>query len=214
MSKLFIAEWALMMILSYSVLYAEIGGFVGLTASNYTGKGVESSKYLNGISKYEIGGFYNRKFYRNYGMEIDFIYCFKGAIFEEFLNVNATPGNALMVTRTISADYLEIPILFNYVLPQWKTLFPKVFIGPTFNYRFTDDYEYSHKDEPNFKDEFELEKTDYGLTFGGRIGFMLDDRNTLSVDFRYVRGLKKVNAKANDEIYNNSFEVMFGYYRR
>lgn len=119
--------------------------------------------------------------------------------------------------------YIEAPILLKIQLPFISTEVVKPFIGggPVFGWRIDCNFKIESGLEStveecaneNFPDlETTFKEADRGYAVNGGIDFVIPYLGIFTLDARYIRGLERVSASAeNSDIQNQSFSLMLGY---
>ncbi len=119
--------------------------------------------------------------------------------------------------------YIEMPVLLKIQLPFISTEVVKPYIGggPVFGWRIDCDFKFDSGLEStveqcaseNFPDiETTFKEADRGYAINTGVDFIIPYLGTFTLDARYIRGLERVSASAeNSDIQNQSFSLMLGY---
>lgn len=98
---------------------------------------------------------------------------------------------------TTNLNHLDIPILFEYNLRLGDALGAYVNAGPQIGYAL------SGSDDDEDIDFDEYNRLDFGLAFGGGVGFGVAGDNMLYLEIRYFLGLANLNDSDQDVTLNN-----------
>lgn len=131
------------------------------------------------------GAYVNYGFSKFIAVQPEVLYVFKGAKFSEATQSYGT------VEGQIIFDYVEIPILLKGMLPTTGIYKPYIFVGPALgilaNAKIKVDTPPGYA--PRSISE-EVKSTDFSLTFGGGIDFVLP-RGRITLDIRYDMGFSE-----------------------
>ncbi len=170
-----------------------IANFVGDDA-NFFGIDLESRTGFTG------GIFFMFQFSSLFAIQPEAYYTMKGAILS---------GENSDITWSL--DYIEVPVLLKLIIPvEGSNIRPSVFAGPSVGFNTTAKIK-SESEEQDIKED--VKSTDFGLVFGGGIGFMVG-KNELGVDIRYILGLSSIDDSSEAFDLKNtaiSFNVYFGF---
>ena len=130
------------------------------------------------------------------------LYTQKGAKWEWWIE---PPG-----MTTLELDYVEIPLLVRFILPDKGLVKPNLFVGPYFaiNVNATYRMEVYGTSEAQDLDEY-YKDTDFGVVLGGGIDFLLK-KGKIVLDGRYALGLTTISELHLDEK-NRVISFMLGY---
>ena len=149
-----------------------------------------------------FGGFVARDFNAKAGLQIDFLYSQKGT------KASFTDGIDTFETD-ITADYIEIPVLIRANIPGSGNVKARVFGGPAFAFKVTDDSvsKFNGVEVPD-EESNDFNTTDVGIVIGGAVQF-----GKVFVDVRYNWGLVNVikDPDGNESAKNRVFGIMVGY---
>ncbi len=148
-----------------------------------------------------FGGFVAKDFNAKAGLQVDFLYSQRGT------KATATDGVDTFVFEA-SADYIEIPVLVRANIPGSGSVKARVFGGPSFGFRVSDDSTTTFNGVEVDDDDTEVNSTDFGLVIGGAVQF-----GKVFVDARYTWGLVNIlkDATDNESAKNRTFGIMVGY---
>jgi len=91
---------------------------------------------------------------------------------------------------TYKLDYIEVPMLLRVNVPMQGNIMPFVVAGPGIGFNTTAKVEADGQEE----DIEEIKGMDFGLIFGGGLGFPVSDgRYTISLAVRYELGLTTID---------------------
>jgi hypothetical protein len=204
MKKLFILLLVFVAFTSLSFAQMQIGPKAGLNLSNLSGDDIEDTDARTGFS----GGIYFMyKFSDMFAIQPEAYYTMKGATQKETFNGDTYEA-------TISLDYIEVPLLFKLLIPiQGSAVNPAIFAGPALGINTTAKIKVESQGQSFEEDLEEVKSTDFGLVFGGGIGFPVG-KNELGFDVRYIMGLSTVDDSAESADVKNgvlNFNVYFGF---
>lgn len=135
-------------------------------------------KPVFGIS---AGGFFNvRALKSRFQFEMDLLFTMRGNK-AEYLNLNSD----LDETKSINVSYLEVPVLFKYIIGNGKTMRASLFGGPAYAGILRATY-----NNGNIKDRItnDIKRDDLGITAGGGLTWFYLDR-WYFLDVRYFHGM-------------------------
>ena len=141
----------------------------GIDMANFTGDISNNSMKVGFIG----GGFVEYMVAPQIGIQLEVLYAMKGT------KEDGGDGK-------LKFDYLEIPVLFKYIVPTQGNVSPFFFAGPQVGFLL------SAKSDPggeDIKDAFE--SVDFGLAFGAGANIKMESF-TLMFDGRYSLGLTNV----------------------
>jgi len=118
------------------------------------------------------------------------------------------------IELTVSLDYIEIPLLLKLIIPiEGSSVHPAIFAGPAVGFNTTAKGKVEYAGESYEDDLEDIKSTDFGLVFGGGVGFPVGN-NELGFDVRYILGLSSVDDSADPaDVKNNviNFNAYFGF---
>ena len=166
------------------------GGDTGEVAPDFTSK-----------TRAVFGGFVARDFNSKAGLQVDFLYSQKGT------KATATDGIDTFVFEA-TVDYIEIPVLIRGNIPGSGAVKARVFGGPSFAFKVTDDSRTSFNGIEVEDEDTEIKGNDFGLVIGGAVQF-----GQFFVDARYNWGLVNIlkDATDNEEVKTRTFGIMVGF---
>ena len=122
-------------------------------------------------------------------------------------------GSTEGIDLTFELDYVEIPILANFLFPTGGSLAPFVFTGPVPAFNTTakvvQKFEGQNVGEEDFKDFFKT--IDFLWTVGGGVQYQ-----NLTIEARYTFGLGAANKNdvsddfVSEDFKNRTFAILFG----
>lgn len=115
----------------------------------------------------------------------------------------------------IKIDYLEIPVLFKYKIRSKGKFLPALFAGPYIAFKTLGEGSATIKalglEESEDLELEGLKSTDFGLTFGGSLGYDIG-HSSIIIDIRYSLGLSKLSTYEDDpDMKNSAFSILLGY---
>jgi len=157
----------------------QLGIKAGGTMTRPTGlQALDPAATLRSKSGFTGGVFLALNYGRVVTVQWEAVYSMKGAVY-------TPPGST--VTETLSADYIEVPLLLKLRAPL-SVIQPFVFAGPTVGFKLQEDLktdgEEAEADGPLLKNN------DYGAVFGAGLNL----GPNFMFDVRYSQGLQKVAA--------------------
>jgi hypothetical protein len=153
-----------------------------------------------------IGG-YVAKDGKKMGLAVEVLYSQKGA----HLDFSTT---GLIQTADLKLDYVEIPVLFRFNIPNDKTVI-HIYAGPVFAFSVKDEIEQTFRTTTQTTpatvttDDAGAKSSDTGIAIGAQF-----DVHKFLVDVRYNWGLIDVvkdPGPDDPKVKNNCFSLMFGY---
>jgi hypothetical protein len=144
----------------------------------------DPSAPLKSKSGFTGGVFLARNFGRYVTVQWEVLYTMKGAVY-------TSPDGG--VTETLTADYLEVPLLLKLRAPL-AVIQPFVFAGPTVGFKLQEKLETNGEETPVSGPI--LKNNDYGAIFGAGLNL----GPSFMFDVRYSQGLQKVVAVAEGDI--------------
>ena len=179
----------------------------GLNIAGHSGDDTdEHHKNLMGAA---FGGFLQYNVAEQFAIQPEVLYMMKGAEWED--------GDD---TWKGKYNYLEVPILFKFLIPTQGSVQPNIFVGPSVGFLLSANEEWDYEGETGDEDVKDyLKSTDVGLAFGAGAAFTMG-QGQLMLDVRYTMGMTKIyEAEANEvdpdagepEIKSKAISFMVGY---
>jgi hypothetical protein len=173
------------------------GGRIGLNSATFGGDDVDDFDVDIGSRTGIVAGVHLRvPLGGGISLQPELLYSQRGASFnEEFFGET--------VTATIKMDYIEVPVLVRFDIPLAQAAVrPAVFIGPSFAFEMSCKFAFSGFGESGSEDcdedeDFERNKLDIGLAFGGGLDFPMSF-GAIVVDGRYTLGLRTIDNDSQD----------------
>jgi hypothetical protein len=152
-----------------------------------------------------FGAFVAWDFNPNFGMQIDALYSQKGAKFDQTFEED---GETFTFGFEGSIDYLEFPVLLRATVPASDAVKLRVFSGPAFAFKVSDDVKQTFNGQPDNEDLPEFKGQDVSWIVGGAVQF-----GQVFFDVRYGWGLMNVLKDATDgeEVKNRTLGFMVGF---
>jgi len=200
------------LVLSLSILFSAsiasaqiwyVGVKAGPTLSNYKTKTpwkeVQNVGYTFGVVGY-------KQMTANIGVGVELQYIQKG-YYHKVCNT---------ITDKLKAQYLEIPISFDYtfIVPGLKNFKLHGNLGLYMAYWLSGKYQTEGFDTNQTSEDFDFansdaKRFDFGPSAGGRIEYFLRNAS-LSLDLRYELGIVDLQNKLNDNTNNNNRAFIIG----
>jgi hypothetical protein len=150
---------------------------------------------------YSIGGYLNIKFQNNKKWQLDLnaMYTTRGNRSKFFNTVDVDPNNDEFESKyQYNIGYIELPILFRYMLNRGGITRPFFLFGPTYsgiiNASFTD---LNNDNKKNARDW--IKRDDFGLTVGYGIQWFFIN-HWYHVDIRYYHGFINVSDNLTNDL--------------
>jgi hypothetical protein len=206
MKNLFLLSLTFLLTLFIPPLNAQmqIGPKAGLNIANLVGDDVEEF-HLGEDSKTGFTGgiFFMYQFSNLFAIQPEVYYTMKGST-REIDNVQLT----------FSVDYIEVPVLLKLIIPvEGSNIRPSIFAGPSVGFNTTAKFKIEADGESEEEDVEDVKSTEFGLVFGGGVGFMIG-KNELGFDIRYILGLTTLDDSDFDGDIKNTvinFNIYFGF---
>jgi hypothetical protein len=155
----------------------QLGIKAGGTMTRPTGlQALDPAASLKSKSGFTGGIFLALNYGRVVTVQWEAVYSMKGAVY-------SPPGSA--VTETLSADYIEVPLLLKLRAPL-PVIQPFVFAGPTVGFKLQENLK-TDGEETDVEAPL-LKNNDYGAVFGAGLNL----GPNFMFDVRYSQGLQKV----------------------
>jgi len=204
MKKLFTIFFIIAAFTSLSLAQMQIGPKAGLNLANLSGDDIEDTDSKTGFAG---GVFFMYQFSDMFAIQPEAYYSMKGA------TDNFTVED-LSIDVTYSLDYFEVPLLLKLLIPiQGSSIKPAIFAGPSVGFKSTAKVKAEFEGESSEEDLENITSTDFGLVFGGGLGFPIG-KNELGFDVRYIMGLATIDDTEDPDDVKNSvinFNIYFGF---
>ena len=151
---------------------------------------------------FAVGGFLILGIRENLDIRPEVLYSTKGTIAKfDFW------GTAYKVTGSL--NYIEIPILLQYLLPIKGSFKPYVFMGPALGIKLSAKVKLEVEGEEEEIEDIEedIKSKDFGLVFGA--GAVLVDK--ISFEIRYNIGLSPIYYTSPSDSRNRVISIMLGF---
>ena len=180
-----------------------VGIKAGPTLSNYKTK--TPWKEVSNLG-FTLGAVAYKQMSANIGLGLELQYMQKG-YYHKICNT---------ITDKLEAQYLEIPILFDYtfIIPGLKNFKVHGNLGVYTAYWLSGKYQTEGFDTDQSSEDFDFDKSnakrfDFGPNVGGRLEYFLKN-GSLSLDLRYELGLLDLQNKLNDNTNNTNRAFIIG----
>jgi len=174
----------------------------GVNISNLSGDDAGSPDSKTGFA---FGGFFMYQFSPMFAIQPEAYYTMKGA-------TDKMDFQGTTVDLTYTLDYIEIPVLFKFLIPiQGSGVKPAIFAGPFLGINTTAKVKAEFDGQSQEDDLTDTKSTEFGLQFGGGIGFPVG-KGELGVDIRYILGLSTIDDSAEEaDVKNNVININLYY---
>ena len=202
MKKLFTLLFLVCLFSTMSFAQMQAGLKAGVNISNLSGDDAGSPDSKTGFA---FGGFFMYQFSPMFAIQPEAYYTMKGAT--EKMDFQGTT-----VDLTYTLDYIEIPVLFKFLIPiQGSGVKPAIFAGPFLGINTTAKVKAEFDGQSQEEDLTDTKSTEFGLQFGGGIGFPVG-KGELGVDIRYILGLSTIDDSAEEaDVKNNVININLYY---
>ena len=202
MKKLFTLLFLVCLFSTVSFAQMQAGLKAGVNISNLSGDDAGSPDSKTGFA---FGGFFMYQFSPMFAIQPEAYYTMKGAT--EKMDFSGTT-----VDLTYTLDYIEIPVLFKFLIPiQGSGVRPAIFAGPFLGINTTAKVKAEFDGQSQEEDLTDTKSTEFGLQFGGGIGFPVG-KGELGVDLRYILGLSTIDDSADEaDVKNNVININLYY---
>ena len=148
-------------------------------------RGNDTDEFHKNLTAFAFGGFITYQFHERVAVQPELLYMMRGAKWESGSD-----------TWKGKYNYLEVPILFKFMIPTRGTVQPNVYVGPSFGFLLSATEEWSYdfggqidSGSEDVKDY--LKSPDIALAFGVGSSVALGQGN-LMFEARYNLGLTKI----------------------
>jgi hypothetical protein len=202
MKKLFTLLFVLSIFSIMSFAQMQAGLKAGLNIANLSGDDIESPESKTGFAG---GAFFMYQFSPMFAIQPEAYYSMKGA-------TDKMDFEGTTVDLTYTLDYIEIPVLFKFLIPiQGSGVKPSIFAGPFLGINTTAKVKAEFQGQSEEQDLEDVKSTEFGLQFGGGIGFPVG-KGELGVDIRYILGLSTIDDSADEaDVKNNVININLYY---
>lgn len=182
-----------------SALETSLGIKGGVNLAKFRGDSLEDQKVKTGLN---IGAALQFKVAKMFAIEPEVLFSQKGTKMSQSLEGESYDdagepydGAGESYDVKITVNYIEVPVLLQFLIPI-QAVTPMVYVGPSFGFKVGKaKIEINDEKEDISNDEFNA--FDFGLVFGGGIGYKAG-RSNVVIDVRYTLGLTKL-PKLSDE---------------
>ncbi len=202
MKKLFTLLFLVCLFSTMSFAQMQAGLKAGVNISNLSGDDAGSPDSKTGFA---FGGFFMYQFSPMFAIQPEAYYTMKGA-------TDKMDFQGTTVDLTYTLDYIEIPVLFKFLIPiQGSGVKPAIFAGPFLGINTTAKVKAEFDGQSQEDDLTDTKSTEFGLQFGGGIGFPVG-KGELGVDIRYILGLSTIDDSADEaDVKNNVININLYY---
>jgi hypothetical protein len=152
-----------------------------------------------------LGLFMATDFNPNFGIQIDALYSQKGTKFDFRFQED---GETFDFGFKARVDYLEFPVLLRANMPASDAVKVRVFSGPAFAFKVSDDVEQTFNGQPDNEGIPEFKGQDVSWIVGGAVQF-----GKVFFDVRYGWGLMNIikDADEGEEVKTRTLGFMVGF---
>lgn len=202
MKKIFTLLFLVCLFSTMSFAQMQAGLKAGVNISNLSGDDAGSPDSKTGFA---FGGFFMYQFSPMFAIQPEAYYTMKGA-------TDKMDFEGTTVDLTYTLDYIEIPVLFKFIIPvQGSGVKPAIFAGPFLGINTTAKIKAEFQGQSQEEDLTDTKSTEFGLQFGGGIGFPVG-KGELGVDIRYILGLSTIDDSADEaDVKNNVININLYY---
>lgn len=204
MKKIFSVFFLLFLFSSFTFAQMQLGVKAGLNLANLSGDDISDTDARTGIAG---GVFFMYQFNEMFAVQPELTYSMKGAK-EKGIIEN------ISYEAEINLDYFEIPLLLKFLIPiKGSGVKPAIFAGPALAINLSAKSKIEAAGQSFEEDIEDVKSTDFGLVFGGGIGFPVGN-GELGFDIRYILGLSTIDdSAANADIKNGviNFNLYYGF---
>lgn len=188
---------AVLTVSSYSQVHLGIGGEVGINIANLSTTPDLSTSSRTGFI---VGGDFEIGFSKMFAVQPEVRFILKGA--------SANDGAGGTIYYKLS--YLDIPVLLKVTFPLTEVK-PYIFAGPVLGINMAANYEDDNGGNTTTGALQNISGTDFGILFGGGVGFKIAPKIDLFVNFGYQVGLSNLNTNnSNSTAKNNGIQITAG----
>lgn len=187
----------------------QLGVKAGVNLANLGGNDApDNSETRTGFSG---GAFFMYQFSEMFAVQPELLYSMKGATEKGSIDFEGTSYN---YDAEYKLDYFEIPLLLKFIIPlKGSGVKPALFAGPSIAFNMSAKTKVESGDESFEEDIEDVKSTDFGLVFGGGLGFPVGN-GELGVDIRYILGLSTIDDSADSFDVKNgvlNFNLYYGF---
>jgi hypothetical protein len=154
---------------------------------------------------YSGGGFFTIGLNNAFAIQPEVLYTQKGARYE------IIRPQGYLVEGTVIYDYLEIPVLFKYMLPVKSGVKPNLFVGPYFAVNVNaKEKRVANGNSLEADVDRYVKDTDLGVVLGGGVDFGFK-KGKIVFDCRYTLGLITTSEEDIYDQKNKIVSFMLGY---
>jgi hypothetical protein len=180
----------------FSRARAEFGVMGGLTVSNWWGEDTSGEEMKAAF----LGGVTLRHMFSDvFGFQTEILFHRKG-----------TKDEYLGVELTWDLDYLEIPMLFKWVIPTGNVVSPGVIFGPALAFNIDSTLKGEYDGDTAEEDVSDIiSDIDLGVVLGLNIGFDTGSA-VIVLDLRYTLGFMTIDDSGDAAVRNGAITFMAG----
>jgi hypothetical protein len=204
MKKLLFVLFALALFSISTQAQMQLGVKAGLNLANLSGDDISDTDARTGFAG---GLFFMYQFNDMFAIQPEAYYSMKGA-------TDKGSFEGYSYEAELKLDYLEIPLLLKFLIPiKDSNVRPTVFAGPSFGFNMSAKSKVEAGGQTFEQDIEYVASTDFGLVFGGGIGFPVGN-GELGFDIRYILGLSTIDdSSEKDDVKNGvlNFNLYYGF---
>ena len=204
MKKLFtlLFVFSVFSVMSYAQM--QLGVKAGLNLANLSGDDISDTDARTGFAG---GLFFMYQFNDMFAIQPEAYYTMKGATDKGTIE-------GFTYEAEMKLDYIEIPLLLKFLIPiKDSGVRPSIFAGPSIGFNMSAKSKIEAGGQTFEEDIEDVASTDFGLVFGGGIGFPVGN-GELGLDIRYILGLSTIDDSAEKADIKNSvinFNLYYGF---
>lgn len=209
MKKLLVFLFALFFFSISSFAQIQLGLKGGLNLSSL--KGDDAPENAENRTGFAGGAFLQYQFSSMFAIQPELTYSMKGATEKGNFDFE---GFQYDYDATYKLNYLEIPVLLKLIIPtQGAGVRPTIFAGPSVAFKMSSKQSVEINGQSVEDDLENIKSTDFGLVFGGGLGFPLG-KGELGFDIRYILGLSTIDDSSDNYDVKNgviNFNLYYGF---
>jgi Outer membrane protein beta-barrel domain len=204
MKKFFTLMFLVCIFSTLSFAQMQLGIKAGLNLANLSGDDISDTDSRTGFAG---GLFFMYQFSDMFAIQPEAYYTMKGATDKGTIE-------GFSYDAEIKLDYIEVPLLLKFLIPiKGSGIKPAIFAGPSVGFNLSAKSKIEAGGQTFEEDMQDVASTDFGLVFGGGIGFPVGN-GELGLDIRYILGLSTIDDSADKADVKNSvinFNLYYGF---
>lgn len=204
MKKFFSLLFLVSIFSTLSFAQMQLGVKAGLNLANLSGDDISDTDSRTGFAG---GLFFMYQFSDMFAIQPEAYYTMKGATDKGTIE-------GYSYEAEMKLDYIEVPLLLKFLIPlKGSSIKPAIFAGPSIGFNMSAKTKVEAGGQSFEQDMEDVASTDFGLVFGGGIGFPVGS-GELGVDIRYILGLSTIDDSAEKADVKNgviNFNLYYGF---